>query len=245
MRLALLIMNRNFLGIGIRILSVSGFFLMGLLFATPPSTAQQICTNQSGTQDGFYYELWKDGNGSACMTLKSGCEFSCSWSNARNMLARRGLKYDETRRHQQIGTFNATYACNYNPSGNSYLGVYGWTVNPLVEYYIVESWGTWRPPGAASKGTVTIDGGTYDIYEATQNQKPSVKGIQTFKQFWSVRTSKRSGGTISISEHFNAWEGKGMTMGKMYDINLVVEGYRSSGNADFTNANVWVSSGKK
>src|SRR5690606_34052255 len=57
-------------------------------------------------------------------------------------------------------------------------------------------------------------------------------GTATFKQYWSVRRSKRTSGTISVSEHFKAWESRGMTMGKMYEVTLTVEGYQSSGSAN-------------
>lgn len=166
------------------------------------------------------------------MTLNSGGTFSCQWSNINNALFRKGIKFDSTKTYQQLGNISVNYGCEYQPNGNSYLCVYGWTKSPLVEYYIVESWGTWRPPGATSKGTISVDGGTYDVYETTRTNQPSIEGTKTFQQYWSVRTSKRTSGTISVSNHFSAWENQGMTMGKMYEVALTVEGYQSSGSAN-------------
>ena len=193
--------------------------------------AQTIYNNETGVHDGYNYELWKD-SGNTSMTLNSGGTFSCQWSNINNALFRKGKKFNETQTHQQIGNISVTYGCDYQPNGNSYLCVYGWTSDPLVEYYIVDSWGSWRPPGATSKGTITVDGGTYDIYETTRVNQPSIKGTATFQQYWSVRTSKRTSGTISVSEHFKAWENRGMRLGKMYEVALTVEGYQSSGSAN-------------
>lgn len=170
------------------------------------------------------------------MTLGSGGAFSAQWSNVGNILMRKGLRPGS--KSQTV-----TYSASYNPSGNSYLCVYGWTTNPLVEYYIVESWGSWRPPGGSSKGTVTTDGGTYDIYETTRTNQPSIEGTKTFKQFWSVRTSKRASGTITCANHFNAWASKGMNMGSMYEVSLTVEGYQSSGTANVTSMSMGTGSG--
>lgn len=170
------------------------------------------------------------------MTLGSGGAFSAQWSNVGNILMRKGLRPGS--KSQTV-----TYSASYNPSGNSYLCVYGWTTNPLVEYYIVESWGSWRPPGGSSKGTVTTDGGTYDIYETTRTNQPSIEGTKTFKQFWSVRTSKRTSGTITCANHFNAWTSKGMNMGSMYEVSLTVEGYQSSGTANVTSMSMGTGSG--
>ncbi|RDU23154.1 1,4-beta-xylanase [Anaerosacchariphilus polymeriproducens] len=213
------------------------FTILITLFQGNAQAATTITSNQSGIQDGYNYELWKD-SGNTSMTLNSGGTFSCQWSNINNALFRKGKKFNETQTHQQIGNLSVNYSADYSPNGNSYLCIYGWTSNPLVEYYIVDSWGTWRPPGALSKGTINVDGGTYDIYETTRTNQPSIKGIATFKQYWSVRTSKRTSGTISVSEHFKAWERLGMSMGKMYEVSLTVEGYQSSGSASVTSNNI-------
>ncbi len=204
--------------------------------------ATTITSNQSGTHDGYYYELWKD-SGNTSMTLNSGGTFSCQWSNINNALFRKGIKFNETQTHQQIGNISCTYSANYSPNGNSYLCIYGWTVDPLVEYYIVDSWGSWRPPGASSLGTITVDGGTYEIYQTTRYNQPSIRGTQTFQQYWSVRTSKRTSGTISVSQHFNAWESRGLRMGKMYECSLTVEGYQSSGSANVTSNTITIGGG--
>lgn len=209
------------------------FTIVFSMFALNVQAATTITDVQTGTIDGYNYELWKD-NGTTSMTLNGGGTFSCQWSNINNALFRTGKKFNETQTYQQLGSISLNYACNYQPSGNSYLAVYGWTSSPLVEYYIVDSWGSWRPPGATSKGTITVDGGTYDVYETTRTNQPSIKGTATFEQYWSVRTTKRTSGTITVSDHFKAWEKMGMPMGKMYEVSLVVEGYQSSGKADVT-----------
>jgi endo-1,4-beta-xylanase len=195
------------------------------------ATAQTICSSETGSQGGYTYELWTEGSGSVCMTLGSGGSFSVEWSNAGNFVARKG---------NRPGEYNSTvsYSCNYNPNGNSYLGVYGWTTDPLIEYYIVDGWGDWRPPGASSKGTVNIDGGTYDIYETTRTNQPSIIGTATFQQYWSVRTSKKTSGSINCGAHFDEWANRGMNLGNFYEVSFHVEGYQSSGSANVTSMSI-------
>ena len=194
------------------------------------SRGQTFYNNDSGQVDGVDYTLWKD-YGNTSMTINGYGGFNCSWYNIGNALFRSGKTLDCTKRYGQYGGITLDYDVDYNPSGNSYLCVYGWSRNPLVEYYIVESWGTWRPPGAQSRGQVTIDGGTYDIYETDRINQPSIDGNTTFKQYWSVRTSKRTSGRISVDKHFDAWAQRGMTLGNLYEVTLNVEGYQSSGSA--------------
>lgn len=200
-----------------------------------------------GVKDGYRYELWnQNSQGTALMTLGKGALFSGEWKDIENYLARRGLEYDQTKEHQEIGTFVAHYDCDYKPSeesGMSYLSVYGWTIEPLIEYYIIEDWCKWIPSmaeNAVFKGTLEANDGTYDIYTAIRENQPSIQGITTFTQYFSIRREKRDAGTINISEHFKKWASLGMDMGKMHEVSFVVEGYRSNGKFDFRELDVIV-----
>ncbi|MDR1692452.1 MAG: glycoside hydrolase family 11 protein [Oscillospiraceae bacterium] len=215
---------------------IPAFLCAALLLAAPSVGADEgdiLTENSMGSSEGYDYELWMDvGGGEGSMTLGAGGAYSCQWREAQNVLFRTGKKLGSEKTHGELGEIALDYGVEYFPNGNSYLCVYGWSEDPLVEFYIVESWGTWRPPGAESLGTVEVDGGTYDVYETTRHQQPSIQGTQTFQQYWSVRTERKTEGTVSVSEHIRAWEQMGMTLGKMYEVSLCVEGYQSSGGAN-------------
>jgi len=133
------------------------------------------------------------------------------------------------------------YTGDYCPNGNSYLAVYGWTRNALIEYYVVESYGSYNPASAAAKkGTVTCNGANYDILSTWRIDQPSIDGTQTFEQFWSVRNPKKTpggaiSGTVDVACHFNAWRNVGMNLGSNHYYQIVAtEGYFSSGTAIIT-----------
>ena len=190
--------------------------------------ATTITTDQTGTHDGYYFSFWNQGGGYVSMTLGSGGNYSVTWSNCSNFTCGKGWS---TGSPDKVVNFSGSF----NGGNNGYLALYGWTKNPLIEYYVIENYGAWTPPGGNSIGTMTSDGGTYNIYKMVRTNQPSIIGTATFDQFFSVRTTKRSTGTITFRNHVNAWKNKGLNLGTTWDYLIMEsEGYQSSGSANIT-----------
>lgn len=125
------------------------------------------------------------------------------------------------------------YTGTFRTSGAAYLALYGWTDNPLVEYYVIEAMGNHNPSDNISStqyGCMQSDGGTYEIWQKKRTNAPSIKGDHTdFQQYWSVRTSMHVGGTINTGNHFRAWEAAGLKLGTQLYMDIVIEGQRGAG----------------
>ncbi len=208
-----------------------------------------------GTIGDYSYEEWnKTGTGKA--TFYSDGSFSCSFENIDDYLCRSGILYGKNSGvdFRSTGQLYADFSLsNYtNKSGVSYayIGVYGWTQDPLIEWYIVDSWGSQGRPtwcGTLVK-TVTIDGGEYDIYKDDINQaRGTIEGTKTFTQYWSIRKTARKCGSINITAHFEAWEAAGLKMGSsLYEAKILGEAgqypeeHNANGSFDFNYAKVYV-----
>ncbi|KAJ5119267.1 putative endo-1-4-beta-xylanase B [Penicillium atrosanguineum] len=181
-------------------------------FASTGDIEKRYSSSSTGTNNGYYYSYWTDGTAEATYSNGDSGEYSVTWSgDVGNFVAGKGWNPGSQR--------TVTYSGSFNPDGNAYLSVYGWMTDPLVEYYIVD------------------DGGTYDVYLNQRDNAASIQGTATFNQYWSVRQSKRVGGTVTTSNHFSAWESLGLELGSFTDgayMILATEGYESSGSSAIT-----------
>lgn len=220
--------------------------------ATPLTGGMKYCSNSRGNAGrGYGYELWAEGGGSGCMTVHGvDATFSAEWNDVEDFLARVGLDFNQTQKHTQIGTISAEFAHTKTEEGDgfTYIGIYGWTVNPLREFYILDDWGSAKPGGFSSDGTprdevgtLTADGETYDVWKKTRVNKPAITGpSETFDQYFSIRRTARTCGTISVSRHFTEWEKLGLPLGNLHEIKLLLEAQFNSGTVNFTTAKVVV-----
>ena len=191
---------------------------------------------QSGTHDGYYWSLWTDDRGGwVDYQNGSGGNYSVSWDYDGNFTCGKGWSSGSTNR---VVGYNIG-AHTHNSGG--VFGYYGWSRNPLMEYYVNERWGRNRPTGTRV-GSVSSDGGSYDIYTAWRSNAPSIDGTQSFRQIFSTRTSQNSTGsnhTITFANHANAWRNSGYGLGS--DMSpaaiLLTEAY--GGGNGYVNATVW------
>ncbi|KAJ7615900.1 xylanase I [Roridomyces roridus] len=187
-----------------------------------------------GTFDGFFWQNFVSSSSfDVIFTNIAGGQYEVQWEGSGDFVVGQGFNPGTTNR---VMTFSASW--EPNPASASILSVYGWSTNPLVEYYINEEANDFNigtaNPGTTHKGTVVSDGSTYDIYEHQQVNQPSIQGTATFQQYLSVRQNKRTSGTVTVQNHINAWKALGMNLGTMNLQIMAVEGLSSSGQATVT-----------
>jgi len=196
----------------------------------------------------YGYEMWTEGGNNNSLlwfgpNQGGGAAFRTEWNNAQDYLGRVGFFMDQGKPYTGYKNFYADYnyirSENGTGGGYSYIGVYGWTKNPLVEWYIVEDWYEGEIMDSSGilgtyKGDFTTsDGVAYKIY---RNVRPAGSGNiltdgQAFPQYFSVRQRANNApgtpmcGSIAITEHFKEWETfDDMKMGSdLYEVKFLIE----------------------
>ncbi|KAK0641888.1 glycoside hydrolase family 11 protein, partial [Cercophora newfieldiana] len=181
-----------------------------------------------GFHSGYFYSFWSDNSrGSVIYNNLENGTYKSQWTNIGNWVGGKGWNPGGPK----IVEYNGTWS---GKNVNSYLALYGWTRNPLIEYYVVESFGSYNPSQGSRKGSITTDGSTYNLFQSTRTNQPSIEGRKTFQQFWSIRQNQRVGGTINMTAHFKAYEQYVGKLGTHDYMILGTEGYGSSGSSHIT-----------
>ncbi|MCF0216716.1 MAG: glycoside hydrolase family 11 protein [Fibrobacteraceae bacterium] len=221
----------------------------------------EVTSNKTGTIGNVGYELWNEGGNHGSATFYEDGSFTCTISGATDYLCRAGLSYgmDNTKSHSEIGHIMAEFSLKKDKSkfsgiNYSYIGIYGWTRNPLVEWYIVDTWGSqgrpqdWVTGGSTKKnhGFYEIDGAQYEVIEGDRTSYSIEGDNKYFRQFWSIRKDERDCGLIDISAHFKKWEELGMKLGALYEAKVLGEAGGSGATAyyDFNHVKVYVEGDK-
>ena len=216
----------------------------------------EVSTNKVGTIGDVGYELWNEGGNGGSATFYSDGSLNCKMTGAKDYLCRTGLAFNSDKTHEELGHMKADFKLikgNLSGIDYSYIGIYGWTREPLVEWYIVDNSGSqympgsWVAQGASAKnhGDFEIDGATYTVYEGDRTSYSIDGDNKYFKQYFSVRKTMRDCGTIDITAHFKKWEELGMRMGKMHEAKILGEagsnsGSNARGEYDFPYAKVYI-----
>jgi endo-1,4-beta-xylanase len=207
---------------------------------TSHSGGTPYCDNTSVDLDGYTFEVWMNKPDSGCMTVFGDeATFKAEWTDASDFIARAGLVYDGTQPHDQLGTFSSDFAFTGTVGGPLLIGVHGRMQDPPVDFFILEDWvnepNDTPPVSGESKGTITVDGGTYAVYHM-QVGDGSTPRYETY----SVRAESRTCGHLSISEHLSQWADMGLHMGGLASVDLFLEGFNGSGSYEFTQGTLTV-----
>lgn len=181
-----------------------------------------------GTVGGWFWSLYREG-GSASITHGSAGNFAISYSNVNDVVGGKGWNPGSARTvNYNVGALSGSY---------NFVGVYGWTTSPLIEYYVAEM-------GSVTGGTyinsVSSDGHSYSFYKQQRVNAPSIIGTATFWQYkdtWGG-SSTGSNRSINMANHINNWRSRGGQGFGSYNYQiLALEAW--GGKSGYINATVW------
>ena len=208
-----------------------------------PMTAAAMDYELMESVNGYDYEIWLQnevGDISYENTDNNGFRFS--WGdNIEDTLCMKGKKFEESVNASDFSDYYVSYDADLYFNNNSYFYVYGTIKDSRTQFSIIETWGSWRPPGNYNYIAKTeIDGRTYELYDIIRDQYGcfSETPERAYHDIISICTSaegmcrkgRHLNNTVNMKEHFRAWEEAGFELGAIDRIMLGVSGYRSGGD---------------
>jgi endo-1,4-beta-xylanase len=205
--------------------------------SSPPETTSErqsgfvkddATPEDQGFHNGWFWSLYREG-GSASISHGSGGNFAISYNNCNDVVGGKGWNPGSARNvGYNVGALSGSY---------NFVGVYGWTTNPLIEYYVAEM-------GSVAHGsyinTISSDGHNYTFYKQQRVNAPSIIGTATFWQYkdtWggATRGTNRS---VNMANHINNWRSRGGQGFGAY--NYMILALEAWGNkSGYINATVW------
>ena len=203
-----------------------GLLLAGLVIASAPQS-----NASTGTDHGFFWQCYVSGGSGSISFPGAGTypgNFAVNWSNVGDIVAGKGWNPGSVR--------VVNYNCGALSGSFNNFSVYGWTTNPLIEYYVCEMGSV---VSGSQIGSLSSDGHNYNVYKHQQVNQPSIQGTATFWQYLSQwgGSSVGSSHAVTLANHFNFWNSH---IGKMGALNLQIIAVEAYGNkSGYCNATVW------
>jgi endo-1,4-beta-xylanase len=215
----------------------------------PTSGGQSHSGNSSGGSGNLAWQIWSNQGTGTLTTFANTAAFTSGWNNSGNYLGRLGFEWGSGgKSYDQYGTITAQFTETKSGSSGgawSYIGIYGWTNNPCIEWYIIDDSYSKMPinPGSCanmSNSPLSIDDGKYTmcVRNTSGTGGDRCGGAGSWNQYYSIRQSNRTCGTISVTEHFKAWTAAGNKLGNMLEVKILLEVGGGQGSVDFPVANV-------
>jgi endo-1,4-beta-xylanase len=203
--------------------------------ATPKKPSSARLSNGTGTDHGYFYSIYTSG-GTTDLTFPNANQyagnFQITYSNVGDVVGGKGWNPGAARIiNYNVGTLTGSY---------NFVGVYGWTRSPLIEYYVVEK-GNIPLQGGPSVNTISSDGHNYNFGKHKQINQPNITGVNgDFWQYidnWGGQTFNGNK-SINMANHINNWRSRGGQGFGSYDYQVFgLEAF--SNKSGSINATVW------
>jgi len=176
-----------------------------------------------GDQDGNRRDSNKNGfatiwlrDGDAMMSFPKKNTFELKWNRSLNIVGGKGWKIAK----KGDSKYNIKKKINYKLEGKDgqidFAGVYGWTANPPIEYYVVEKGNHFiKEDGYIRSKRYWANGSYYIFYKKRMPISPSAVCENCyFWQYVSVRQNQpkfnmKSSKTVNMSKHVSIWKKNG------------------------------------